>query len=57
MKILQLIMLSTFCCLPLTFTGCGGGGEPQMIPPERSADEIQASADEKEKVGQGIIPD
>ncbi|GAA5510281.1 hypothetical protein Rcae01_05789 [Novipirellula caenicola] len=49
------MLLLAISCISMAIAGCDTGGPPKMIVPERSAEEIQASVDQKEKAGQGQV--
>ncbi|GAA4462584.1 hypothetical protein GCM10023156_46560 [Novipirellula rosea] len=53
MKQMKPILLLAISCISMALAGCDSGGPPKMIVPERSAEEIQAAVDAKEKAGQG----
>ncbi|WP_372721012.1 hypothetical protein [Novipirellula sp.] len=53
MKQTKPFLLLAISCISMALAGCDTGGPPKMIVPERSAEEIQAAVDAKEKAGQG----
>ncbi|EMI18541.1 secreted protein [Rhodopirellula maiorica SM1] len=55
MKRMKPILLLAISCISMAIAGCDSGGPPKMIVPERSAEEIQAAVDQKEKAGQGQV--
>ncbi|WP_160168339.1 hypothetical protein [Novipirellula maiorica] len=54
-KRMKPILLLAISCISMAIAGCDSGGPPKMIVPERSAEEIQAAVDQKEKAGQGQV--
>ncbi|GAA5509824.1 hypothetical protein [Novipirellula caenicola] len=56
MNPLKSFLLLMICSVSMFIAGCGTSGPPTMVEPDKTAEEMQAISDEKEKAELNEVP-